>query len=87
MVLQPTQSRACPGSQSPETSCCGAQVESDIAQLRKALGQRQQIGLTTDLLIQHLAITPEPDWMFARDTDEEDSGVAESNLRIVEDRQ
>jgi hypothetical protein len=87
MVLQPTQSRVCAGSQRLETSCGGAQVKSDIAELRKALGQRRVIGLTTELLIQPLAITPEPDWMFARDTDEEDSGDAESKLRIVEDRQ
>jgi hypothetical protein len=33
-----------------------------------------------------LAITPERGWMVAVDADEENSGVAESKLRIVEDQ-
>jgi hypothetical protein len=85
MVLQPPQTRVCSGSQSLETSSRGAQRESDIAQLKEALGQRQQIGLTTDLLAQRLAITPERGWMVAVDANEGNSGVAESELRIVED--
>jgi hypothetical protein len=86
MVLQPSQTRVCSGSQSLETSSRGAQLESDIAQLKEALGQRQQIGLTTDLPAQRLAITPERGWMVAVDANEENSGVAESKLRIVEDQ-
>jgi hypothetical protein len=86
MILQPSQARVCSGSQNLETSSRGAQLESDIAQLKEALRQRQQIGLTTDLLAQRLAITPERGWMVAVDADEENSGVAESKLRIVEDQ-
>ena len=59
MILQPSQARVCSGSHSLETSSRGAQLESDIAQLKDALRPRQQIGLTTDLLAQGFAITPE----------------------------
>jgi hypothetical protein len=85
MILQPSQARVCSGSQSLETSSRRAQLESDIAQLREAVGQRQQIGPTTDLLAQRMAIIPERGWMVAVDANEENSGVAESKLRIVED--
>jgi hypothetical protein len=85
MILQPSQARVCSGSQSLETSFRRAQLESDIAQLKEAVGQRQQIGPTTDLLAQRMAITPERGWMVAVDADEENSGVADSKLRIVED--
>ena len=84
MVLQPSQARVCSGSQSLEASSRGAQPEPDIAQLKEAQGQRQPIGLTTDLLAERLAITPELGWMVAVDAGEENSGVAESKLRIVE---
>ncbi len=59
MILQPSQARVCSGSHSLETSSRRAQLESDIAQLKDALRPRQQIGLTTDLLAQGFAITPE----------------------------
>jgi hypothetical protein len=73
MALQPSPARVCSGSQSLETNSRGAR-------------QRQQIGLTADLPAQRLAITPERGWMVAVDADEENSGVAESKLRIVEDQ-
>ena len=59
MVLQPSQAWVCSGFHSLETSSRGAQPESDIAKLNKAPGYQQQIGLTTDLLAQRLAITSE----------------------------
>jgi hypothetical protein len=85
MALQPSPARVCSGSQSLETNSRGAQLGSDIAQLKEVLRQRQQIGGTADLPAQRLAITPERGWMVAVDADEENSGVAESKLRIVED--
>ena len=86
MALQPSPARVCSGSQSLETNSRGPQLEADIAQLKEVLRQRRQIGLTADLPAQRLAITPERGWMVAVDADEENSGVAESKLRIVEDQ-
>jgi hypothetical protein len=58
-----------------------------MARPKKALSQRQQIGMATGLLAQRLAITPErPPTVAADKTDDENSGVANSRLRIVKDQ-
>ena len=59
MVLQPPQARVCSSSQSLETRSCVSQLESEIAQLKEALRQRQRIGVATGLLAQRFAITHE----------------------------
>jgi hypothetical protein len=86
MVLQPSQARVCSGFQSLETSSRGAHLESDIAKVNEAPGYRQPIGLTTDLLAQRLAIISQRGWMVAVNADEDNTGVAEFRLRIVEDQ-
>jgi AmiR/NasT family two-component response regulator len=64
-----------------------AQLEAEIAQLKEALGQRQRIGVATGLLTRRFAITREPAWtLVVDDADNENSGVANSKLRIVKDK-
>jgi hypothetical protein len=48
---------------------------------------RQQIGMATGLLAHRLAITPERAQTFTADkTDDENSSVVSSRLRIVKDQ-
>ena len=78
MVLQPI-ARVCSGSQSLKASSRATRLEADIAQLKEALRQRQQIGVATGLLAQRFAITPEQALTLAADNaDDEASGVANS---------
>ena len=86
MVLQPPQARVCLGSQSPEASSRTAPLEAEIAQLKEALRQRQQIGVATGLLAHRFAITPERGWTAAGTKLTKNSGVANSKLRIVKDQ-
>ena len=87
MVWQSPQARVCSGSKSLVASSCVAQLEAEIAQLKEALSQRQRIGVATGLLARRFAITPEPAWtLVVDDADNENSGVANSKLRIVKDQ-
>ena len=64
-----------------------AQLEAEIPQLGDALTQRQQIGVTTGLLAQCFAVTPERARTVAADkTDDEDSCLAQAKLRMVKDQ-
>ena len=84
MVWQSPQARVCSGSKSLVASSCVAQLEAEIAQLKEALSQRQRIGVTTG---RRFAITPERAWtLVVDDADNENSGVANSKLRIVKDQ-
>ncbi|HET9779543.1 MAG TPA: hypothetical protein VFP81_09700 [Propionibacteriaceae bacterium] len=57
-------------------------MEAEIAQLKEAL-----IGVATGLLAQRFTITRERAWTLAADNaDDENSGVANSRLRIVKDQ-
>ena len=87
MVLQPPQARVCSGSESLEVSSRVAQLEAEIAQLKEALRQRQQIGVATSLRAQRFTVTPERACTLPADeADDENSGVANSKLRIVKDQ-
>jgi hypothetical protein len=87
MALQPTRSRVCSGSQSLEASPRVALLVAEIAQLAEAPRQRQQIGVATGLLARRFAISAERAWTLAADkADDEDTGVANSELRIVKDQ-
>jgi AmiR/NasT family two-component response regulator len=87
MVLQQPQSRVCSGSQSLDASPRVALLVAEIAQLKEAPRQRQQIGVATGLLAQRFAISPEGAWTLAADNaDDENSGVASSELSIVKDK-
>jgi hypothetical protein len=48
--------------ESPEASSRVAELEAQVAQLKEALGRRQQIGVATGLLAQRFDITPERAW-------------------------
>ena len=67
MVGQPPQIRVCLSCQSPEASSRTAQFGVEIAQLKEALRQRQQIGPATGLLADRFAIIPERGWTGAED--------------------
>jgi hypothetical protein len=85
MVLEPPQARVCARSESLEASSHVAQAQ--IAQLKEALRQRHQIGVATSLRAQGFTVTPERACTLpAYDADEENSGVANSKLRIVKDQ-
>ena len=87
MVLQPSQARVCSGSESLEAGSCVGAVKAEIAQLKEALRQRHQIGVATGLLAQRFAITPERACVLAaHNTDDESSGVAKSESRVVKDQ-
>ena len=59
---------------------------SDIAQLKEVLGQRQPIGLTTDLLARGVAMTHERACVLAAHNAHDDNiDVADPELRIVRD--
>jgi hypothetical protein len=63
------------------------EVGAEIAQLKEALRQRQQIGVATGRLAQRFAITPERAWTVAADkADDENSGVGHAKLRMVKDQ-
>ena len=80
MVLQPPQARVSSGSQSLLASSGVAQLDAEIAQLKEAL-----VGVATGLLAQRFAIGPERA-APADNADDENSGVANSRLRIVKDQ-
>ena len=83
MIFQRPQARVWSGSQRLEANFCVAQSETDIAQLKEALRQRQQIGGAPSLAGQCFAITRERAWTLAADNaDNENGGVANSELRI-----
>ena len=83
MIFQQPQTRICSGSPSRKGSFLVAQLEAEIAQLKEALRQRQQIGGAPGLAGQRLPITPERAWTLPADNaDEENGGVANSKLRI-----
>lgn len=86
MVLQPPQARVCHGSQSLKGSFRVAQLESEIAQLKEALRQREQIGAATGLQAQCFAISPERAWTLAVDDDDDENSGVHSRLRIVKDQ-
>ena len=86
MVLQPLQARVGSGSQSLEASSRVPQLEAEIAQLKEAPRQRQQIGVATGLLARRFAVNPERAWTPGADeADDKNGGVASSRLRIVKD--
>jgi len=75
MVMQPRHARVCSSSQSLEASS------------RVALRQRQQIEPSIGVLAQRFAITPEWAWTVTADkTEDENSSVPNSRLRIVKDQ-
>ena len=84
--MQPSQARVCSGSHSLEASYCVSQLEAEIAQLKEALRQRQQIGVATGLVAQRFATHERACVLAAHNTDDENSGVANSRLRIVKDQ-
>jgi len=47
---------------SQDTSSRVVELEAEIAQLRDALGRRQQIGVATGLLAQRFGISPDQAW-------------------------
>jgi hypothetical protein len=64
-----------------------AQLEAEIAQLEKALRQRQQTGVATGLLAQRFKISRQPARTLAvDDADDENGGVANPKLTIVKDQ-
>ena len=86
MALQPPQARVCACSESLEASSRVAQLEAQITQL-KELRQRHQIGVATSLRAQRFTVTPERACTLPADeADDENSGVANSKLRIVKDQ-
>jgi hypothetical protein len=86
MVLQPLQVRVCSGSRSLEASSCVAQMEAEIAQLKEALRQRQQMGVGTGLLARGIAMTPQRASTLAADNaDDKNTGIANPRLRVVKD--
>jgi hypothetical protein len=83
VIFQQPQARVWSGSQSLEASFCVAQSEAEIAQLEEALRQRWQIGVAPGLLGQRFPITRERATTLAADNaDDENGGVANSELRI-----
>ena len=83
MIFQQPQARVCSGSPSREASSPVAQLKAEIAQLKEALRQRQLIGGAPSLAGQCFAITRERAWTLAADNaDNENGGVADSELRI-----
>jgi hypothetical protein len=61
-------------------------MEAEIAQLKEALRQRQQMGAGTGLLALRFAITPERALTLAANTaGDENTGVANPRLRVVKD--
>ena len=87
MVLPPPQAKVGSRSACLEASARVAQLEAQIAQLKEALRQRQQIGVATSLRAQRFTVTPERACTLpAYDADHENSGVAHTKLRIVRDK-
>lgn len=87
MIFQQPQTRVCSGSPSRKGSFLVAQLEAEIAQLKEALRQRQQIEPSIGVLAQRFAITPEWAWTVTADkTEDENSSVPNSRLRIVKDQ-
>ena len=87
MVMQPRHARVCSSSQSLEASSRVTGVGADIPQLKEALRQRQQIEPSIGVLAQRFAITPEWAWTVTADkTEDENSSVPNSRLRIVNDQ-
>jgi hypothetical protein len=62
MVTQPPHATAGSVAESPVASSRVAELEAEIAQLRDALGRRQQIGVATGLLAQRFGISPDRAW-------------------------
>jgi hypothetical protein len=86
MVVQPPHTSVWSSCQSPEASSRTAQLRVEIAQLKEALRQRQQIGPATGLLADRFAIIPERSRTATEDKSHENSGAANSKLGIVTDR-
>jgi hypothetical protein len=87
MVLPPPQAKVGSRSECVEVSSRVPQSEAQIAQLKEALRQRQQIGVATSLRAQRFTVTPERAWtLLADEADDENGGVANSKLRIVKDQ-
>ena len=87
MVLPPPQAKVGSRSECVEVSSRVAHSEAQIAQLKEALRQRQQIGVATSLRAQRFTVIPERACTLPADeADDENSGVAKSKFRIVKDQ-
>jgi hypothetical protein len=62
MVSQPPHTGIGLVAESPDTNVRLAELEAEVAQLRDALGRRQQIGVATGLLAQRFGISPDRAW-------------------------